>query len=495
MFDIQDLINTILSDPKVTKGGNLAPKVYRDEPILFTASQMERQSPSKYRAMRKIATAGGPFHREPEARIFYEQGKFMEDFEDDIDFQGEFTRYYPTYQAMTDHQLRGYFSWRTKVRRGVVERTSLSFVYVYIYELINQIGTGTPEAGFQTLKGFWTAYREINPQIDRYLKIWLKDYVIYYNLDKSLLDDFSDAHFDQAVLTLMDYKTHGVGEVFSALNALSSYNLENSCFYKQRPEEFQSVVYDVFALYSDHYDKNCRGTLCEKFFGKAYASPYSMFSSAVFYPRAKPEDFVYAVNSIYKYTRQNGQWSCERFFCYSGKIQRIGDLLKTVDFLLRQKYNFKSTLKSGPTTKILSNIIAQAIEKNQADQREAAQLKIEIDVTKLQGIRRAALATQSKLILDEPEDNDEPPVTPAGEPASGIRTNLGETERLLLGRLLNGQRYDDLLATDGLMLTVLVDAINEKLYDLFGDTVIIEGENGPELLADYIDELKGLTQA
>ena len=56
--------------------------------------------------------------------------KGMEDFEDDFDYHGTFIRYFPNYQAMNDLQLRGYFSWRTKVRRGEVGRTSLSFAFV-----------------------------------------------------------------------------------------------------------------------------------------------------------------------------------------------------------------------------------------------------------------------------------------------------------------------------------------------------------------------------
>ncbi|MFR0734294.1 MAG: TerB N-terminal domain-containing protein [Oscillospiraceae bacterium] len=30
--------------------------------------------------------------------------------------------YYPTYQSLTDPELRGYFSWRTKLRRGDVQK-------------------------------------------------------------------------------------------------------------------------------------------------------------------------------------------------------------------------------------------------------------------------------------------------------------------------------------------------------------------------------------
>lgn len=39
------------------------------------------------------------------------------------------------------------------------------------------------------------------------------------------------------------------------------------------------------------------------------------------------------------------------------------------------------------------------------------------------------------------------------------------------------------------MLSVLVDGINDNLFDLFGDTVL-ELNSSPQLIEDYIDELK-----
>ena len=170
-------------------------KVYRDEPIIRTAAQAANLTPPQYREMRKIANS---LFYESEARVFYEQGKFMEDFEDDYTFQGEFHRYFPTYQVMTDIQLRGYFSWRTGVRRGTIVKTSLSFVFVYIYELLNQIGVQSAEEGFYALKNFWEAYGEVDAKINNYVRLWLNDYVVYHNLDKSLLDDLSYGDFNDA---------------------------------------------------------------------------------------------------------------------------------------------------------------------------------------------------------------------------------------------------------------------------------------------------------
>lgn len=489
MADIQRLITTILTDTKFAASGHFA-KVYRDEPILFTAAQMERHPPARYRAMRKIAREPG-MSRESEAKIFYEQGRFMEDFEDDFEYHGEFARYYPTYQAMTDRELRGYFSWRTKVRRGLIERTSLSFAFVYVYELLNQIGPRSPEEGFHTLRNFWTAYREIDPQITPYVQLWLKDYVVYHNLDQALLDDFSEARFDRALLTLLDHTAHGADEVFAALNSLSSYNLENSRFFKQYPEDVKAVVRDVFAAYSNHYGRNCKNTLCEKFFGRTYASPYSMFGSAVFYERARRDDRVYEINAIYRYTCTNGRWSCERFFGYGGKNQPIGALLKTIDCLMRQRYGFKSTLKEGRATKILRGLIDRAIEARQAEQRKNARPKIEIDVSRLQGIRDAALETQRKLIVEESAEADVPACS-APQAGPGNDAGLSETEFLFLQTLIYGRAYDNLVRSRGLMLSVLIDAVNEKLFDRFGDTVIIEAGGRPEVVGDYLEELKGM---
>ncbi len=482
MADIQELIKTILSDTKLADGG----RVYRDEPILRTAAQMANATPPEYREMRRIAKGDGAY-RGSNARIFYEQGRFMEDHEDDFDYQGEFVRYFPTYQVMTDAQLRGYFSWRTKVRRGTVEKTSLSFAFVYIYELLNGIGVSSPEDGLHTLKKFRETYGKIDSQIIRYLDIWLKDYVVYNNLDKSLLDGFSDEVTDNTILTLLNYKSHSADELFSVLSSLSSYNLEGSKFFKQYPGDVKNVVYCVFSELSDYYVKNRENSLCERLCGKIYASSYTMFRSAVFYHRTERNSFVYEISDIHRYKCENESWHCERFFGYGGKNKQIGELLKAVDCGMRRKYDFKSTLNTGKTTKIVQDITDKEIGRYLRIKVEASLPRIEIDVSKLQNIRAAALETQEKLIVDEPEEE----LSQLSQGA-GNSTNLGDAEYGFMCCLLYGRPYGDFIRSQGLMLSVLVDSINEKLFEAFSDTVIVYNGDVPELVADYIDELKGI---
>ena len=154
MTDVHKLIDSILSDPRLANSRAFSGKMYEDEPILRTGSQMKNYLPQRYRDMKAFARPvydGFDYRRPSETELFILQARFMESWEDDFPFNGSFERYYPTYSMMNDSQLRGYFSWRTHVRKGQIEKTSLSFAFVYIYELINCVGASTPQKCFDLL--------------------------------------------------------------------------------------------------------------------------------------------------------------------------------------------------------------------------------------------------------------------------------------------------------------------------------------------------------
>ena len=488
MADTTEARHTIDMDTEAPSCGGTTARIYRDEPILMTARQLETFTPPAIRKMRRLA-GDNRFG----AQAFYEQGRFMEAFEDDFDYRGEFAQYFSTYQHMTDAQLRGYFSWRTRVRKGGVEKTSLSYAFVYIYELLNQIGVHSPLEGFHALRNFWIAYREHDPRINSYAEMWLKDYVVYNDLDSALLDGLSDIAFNGAVEVLLDHRTHGVEDVFSALDAISSYKLQDSRFFKSHPEEMKEVVHRVFSLVSDYHNKKTPDGAKDKLFGRFCASHYTMFKSAVFYHRAAQRDRVYEIGPYHRYMFRNGQWSCARFLCYGNNNKRVGALLKTVDFVMRKIYGFNSTLQPGKTNKLLTGKIEKEIAAYLEEKRKNTPPRIDIDVSKLQRIRNAASATRDKLLVETEADEEPPPAT-AADSGQKDATGLTDTEYRFMRCLLHGLAYDSLLRSNGLMVSVLVDAINGKLFERFGDTVI--GDNGgkPELIEDYVEELKGIIE-
>ena len=492
MSDAEKLISIILNDEKLKNSRSFKDKIYRDEPILRTASCLKKTDESKFREMKNLVFTLDYAHRSCEY-LFYIQGKFMEDYEDSAVYSDEVIRYYPTYQDFTFEQLHGYFSWRTKVRKGIYEKTSLSFAFLYIYELLNQIGVSSSEDGFIKLKDFRSAYGKIDFRINAYMKDWLTDYVVYYGLDKSLLADTHEVEFDEALTVLLDYKSRSEEDIFSALSALSSYRIENSKFYMEYPEDIRAVSCAVFSALSDYFEKHRANSFCDKLFGKKLDCCYDMFHSAVFYDRFT-QNRKYVLNDIHKYSCCNGQWRCEKYYCKRSRNTTLGAIMKTIDCLMRRSLGFRYKLSPAALPKTYMTVIEKEVENYLRKKQEKTAPKIEIDVSKLRGIREAADITREKLIVDEEEPEEE--TFPAADADDTVPcengTLLDDTEYRFMQCLLYGGDYGVLVRERRVMLSVLADSVNEKLFDQFGDTVIEFSGETPELIEDYTDELKGM---
>lgn len=486
------------------KYDNEPEKVYRDEPILRPASQMDEDLPMAYREMRNIA-------RSPEALrnsgswLFYQQGKFIEGLTDDYEFRGDFVRYNPTYQLLTDVQLRGYVTWRTKVRRGEITEAPNPFVYMYIYELLNLIGVESAEEGFRTLNAFCKEYVRFNPTFDVFISAWLCDFAAYYGIDKALANEVCGGEADSAVMILKNTEGRTDDEVFDAICRLSSYKIASSRFAKEYPEDVKAVCRRVYDAYTEVYNKTRKRTLFQNMFGMMTTFPYyRMFSNAVFYDRTMHTDYVYEFNELKRYVCRNGIWSRETYPKTDRRNSRLGEIIKSVDTMMRVAYDYKFPLKFECPTKQLASVIEKVISQYLSDKKKNEAPKkqeIVIDLSKLGGIRAAAEITRDKLIVDEVEDEDE--IMTADDPQSADapteeessfdnEAGLDETEILFLRCLLCGGDWRTLVKERKVMLSVLVDSVNEKLYDVLADTAIDFDGVEPRLIEDYVDELKEL---
>ena len=160
----------------------------------------------------------------------------------------------------SDQELRGYFSWRTKLRNHEVQKTSLSFAFLYIYEIINQIGVQTPLEGYQKLKDFRDAYAPLDDGIVPYLSRWMTDYVVYYGLDANLLADSPQVVFDRCLSVLDLIQEQDEPKVMYAVRQLAPRWLSRSKFYASHQADCDAVIVRVLRRVSDHYAKLRAGT-------------------------------------------------------------------------------------------------------------------------------------------------------------------------------------------------------------------------------------------
>ena len=485
-------------DPRKAAAQWLQGTVFREEAIRPRAPRPAERVPQVIRAARSLENGACRGWQSREI-LFVKQGKLLAGYEDDYDCTDVDPYYYPTYQTLSDAQLRGYFSWRTKLRRGDVRKAPLTFAFLYMYEQINQIGVADAMDGFRKLEAFRDAYGPINGAVLPYLERWLEDYVIYYGLDPGLLSGSPQMILDGSVTVLDHIEEQDDAEVAQAVRSLSTGWLGRSRFYAANREDMDAVTVRVLRRISAHYAARCRRTMADQYFGGFSRRPVSPFDSAVFCDPLKRRNYRYAVSSQRVYRCEDGLWSVWKRALPPGSGGRLDALLKTIDSVMREEYGDRHPVKAGVDTKWVVKLIREEAQGLLAEKQAAEEKKITIDYTQLTQIRRDAAVTQEKLAVEEELDLPEEPVPPeqelprpaapeAPEPDPGSGPPLSPPEYRLLQCLLYGGDTGWVQA-EGHLLSVLADGINEKLYDEFLDCVL-DGEG--RLVDDYIDELKGM---
>ena len=571
------LIERIMAEARTHQSARFSNEVYADEPILKTGRQMQNFLPDQYRKMREISRwqddpKGGAGRWLSEAELFYRQGLLMADFEDDCPYNGTFKSYFPTYNAMSDRQLRGYFTWRARVRRGTVEETSTSFAFLYLYELICGIGVDNPLDGFDKIKAFWDAYRTFEPGIDRFARVWLQDYAVFHGLDPKLLRDSKTVIFDNALIELRraarDLTPPSTGKapkrrkssepvlplppdeareerLMAAIDALSTYNLANSRLNRSHHRDLRHVACAVYVRMARYYDTHRKTGIVASLFGEETAMPYTMFASAVFFAPERHEDCEYRLDPIHIYRCQNGFWECMRIHGSRQKSSKLGEMMRACDQRLRLALDPGHPLKEEKVPKYLAKIIDDEIVAWLSWDAAHQPVKIDIDLSQLGHIRSAAAQTREALLIDEeredgmpaeaeatffeqpgvepasdmiaqpvatamPQDEaDEPTVSPeqfgivapllVPEPAPSTTTPIDAATALdpaadaYLRALLEQDTAQaaSAVAQSGQSEDMLVDNINEALFDLVGDTVIEFGAAGPQIIEDYEADVRG----
>ncbi|MCI6351633.1 MAG: TerB N-terminal domain-containing protein [Collinsella sp.] len=577
--DVKMLIERIMAEARTHQSARFSNEIYADEPILKTGRQMQNFLPDQYRKMREISRwqddpKGGAGRWLSEAELFYRQGLLMADFEDDCPYNGTFKSYFPTYNAMSDRQLRGYFTWRAQVRRGTVEETSTSFAFLYLYELICGIGVDDPLDGFSKIKAFWNAYRAFEPGIDRFARVWLQDYAVFHGLDPKLLRDSKTVMFDNALIELrraardlasaptppdlaparrktseptlpLPPDEAGEERLMAAINALSTYNLDNSRLDRSHHRDLRHVACAVYVRMARYYDTHRKTGIVASLFGEETAMPYTMFASAVFFAPERHEDCEYRLDPIHIYRCQNGFWECMRIHGSRQKSSKLGEMMRACDQRLRLALAPAHPRKEEKVPKYLAKIIDDEIVAWLSWDAAHQPVKIDIDLSQLGHIRSAAAQTREALLIDEEREDgtpveaeatlieqpgresapgmtaepgemtiqqDEPdeqtvsaeefgvmapllvsapaPVTPASAKATN---KLAPAEDAFLRALLeqNTAQATSAVERSGQSEDMLVDSINETLFDLVGDTVVEFGAAGPQIIEDYEADVRG----
>lgn len=361
------------------------------------------------------------------------QGLFMEDVEDDFNRRVFCALQQPVYMAMSNSQLRTYFTWRTDVRRGKYPEIDKPYVLLYCYELLNKIGVSSAAEAFGKLLELREGCRPFAGYLNEIMPRWLKDFYVYNDITGLYPDvaqyigassgtaryaeEFENGNYDGKLGYLAEY---------------SAYNIKGSIFLsdKTRPLIDGACGAALKAL-SDYFAE--RGIdIVELLCGKV-RKDYSWvpFRGAVVDIGRMDGFRPLRISAAERYCIKRGESSLE-VFDFSPARGFIGYLLKSVEAELRRRTKFKryiipniamlendfrnrEKLMSAVTDERFEKLIPSAVAeycrrqgisapekpKRRAEESEYVREKVEIDVSKLGLIREQSDELAKKLIVEE----------------------------------------------------------------------------------------------
>ena len=569
-------------------------KVYSDEPVLKTASQLNKYTPEKIIEMRKLGRTLEKSRRE----IFYTQAVFMKDYTDDCPYHSVIGQFLPSYETLTNAQLRGYFTWRTRFRNGDVD-TNAPFVFMFLYasEIVNGVGVASAQDGYDILSSLVSEAEKNGGEFSRVMSSMLQDYVVYYGLSPLLLSDKGDSGLYRLLDRVFRCREYADDELFEAVKELSFYNVGLSRFYKKYPDDLKYVVCSVIRHLTELCDEKNKQSFFETMFGTIVKVPYRMFPQAPFYEKTPHVNCEYIAGPFNTYTCKNGIWSITKIYSLTTKSRPLGDIVKASEASMRKKYGFRYPMKSPAIGKYEKQSIEKAIDGLLRKKEEEKINSVRIDISALDTIRSSAERTCEMLLTDDERSAENPSesnsgarsvtdsmayccitdtfrdedTSPSGKSEKNTEAGSGksdcfsencsndtygiscfdfnkatvvsdnkclvflsghlehekstcansgcvldiisdgkmsnqieknsidcpssallEYEQEFIKALLNDSEYRSIIKKAGSTPELVVDSINEKLYDRFMDTVIIYEGDKPRIVDDYTDELKGL---
>ena len=475
------------------------------------------------------------------------QGEFMAEVTDDFGRQAFCGISRPVYGALSNPQLRTYFTWRTDVRRGVYHEIDRAYITLYCYELMNKIGVISAADALGRLLAVWEGCRGFAGWLDDIMPRWLKDFYAYNDLSGQYPD----------ICSCFPIKTEGFSESVSELYVKdysgklgylmenSSYKLGESVFFNDSVKPLADGAAGAVLAALDAYFLDRDISLFKLICGRMKRD-YTWAPFAGAYVNLDRMDGFRQVriNSVERYCVKRGEAALELFepSPYRGFI---GYVLKSIEAVLRRRTGFQH--KITPNIKMVINdfrnrgklvdavsasefeqTIIDAVniwcdknniypakkkKKSFVDNEPHIPVKVNIDVERLSAIRAESEEIAKKLIVEEDILGDkaysEIAVKISGDDFSekaekdsaafngvseggwtGLARALSPRHISVLSELLRGgaERF---CRENNILPETVYEEINTLALDNIGDVVI---ENG-DIVSDYEDEIRRITDS
>lgn len=408
-----------------------------------------------------------------------------------------FFSYMPQYENMTIGQLAYYLYWRSLVRHGNYPPVDASYIILYLYEVINLPHMIGRETGAIMIALVWAAYREKYPYLDKYAGEWLCDYCLIYKV-KPPLKIIAPFIADAA-------KNLSFPEMFMSANpseegaeffvSCASYDYKKSKYYAANKAVFDEHI-PAAALIgakkffsSSIYEslpavRHTRDSFAGAIAGYPIKYKMEILYRSVSFNRTVKE----ALGSIVSLCENNVRAHLgikSRFSKISLPDETVNAVNEYFDAVFPDRYKKKKHREDDEEYLKYYDSDSSgtaSIENALKIENDAWQTALELDSENIE-IEDARQKPEEAEVHEPLEDSDD-------DVYFALVKSLDAPFLAILCAALDG-RFSEECKRRSVLPMEAERIINEKAYDITGDSVV---ENG-EIIPDYYEELKAASSA
>jgi len=307
-----------------------------------------------------------------------------------------FQTYWPTYAEMQPAQLKWYLHWRGEVRAGRYPDTDLSYLFVYMYELIHGIGWRKPSQGLDLLFRVWREYRERYPKLEVYAREWLYDFALVFGLDLPGTEPLLKFPRNlSAELRELEWYRRFTAEplelTWDMLTPLLDYEVEKSRFYTgQGRKDLQQYAPKVVSLVDGYLGKTQGNRLIDRFKPREKKVKRYLFRSAVYdfelYGRSVPVTMIPVSE-------------------HPPLRDYVTQLVRLTENKLRDLTGFKGKLRGivvePDVEQLVDRFLRKEFEQRKAEEAKARTPKVKINTARLRKLQKESDEVRDLLLAEE----------------------------------------------------------------------------------------------
>lgn len=381
------------------------------------------------------------------------------------------------YEEFNDEDLFYYLYLRTRQReKEDDEILDTPYQENYIREVMCGIG-------FKNLDEAFLELLHIDEFFDHNYAFYLKLFLFVHHMKRDHPEYFKEEKRYRTIAKFIDPETSDE-QFFKACQEISNYDFKKSRPYKDDPERFIHIVHEVIKKLIDQKELN----IVEDYI-------YYDDLTSVYDEDAHLEDFglkedeVISIGPLhyFYYDSDHIRWRIHSPALCSNRRR----FFKEIDCVIREVYSSGRLIQDSLDDREIIEAIRKAVLEENAEHEHAERekRKVKINFTSLSKIREDAdyiteqvATSEEKAIMDEHLASQI--VEQTDEPKDDVL--FTDDEKEVLKRFVSHQNVDAYINEKHLLISVIVDAINEKFLDLVGDQVIdFDGET-----YSFVDDYK-----